>query len=266
MTSEKRTIQEYWTKHAPGINSPDTDTAVGAVQYYNAVDGRRYRLEPYVLPLIRSLESAGKTVLEVGCGLGTDSREFARQGANTVAIDLSISNALLSKTGLTTYGLQGETMNADAENLPLRDESFDIVYSWGVLHHTPDTQRAINELHRVLRPKGRAIVMLYHKGLAYYWIILRRGILSLGFLRERREKLVSKGYDNTPLSKMYAKKEVLGLFSKFSQTRVTCLNFGGIQENPRLKHLWALFKKFPALERKLGSFLIINAKKTDTVS
>ena len=211
--------------------------------------------------MINSLKCTGQPLLEVGCGLGTDSRQFARLGAKVVAIDLSKSNALISKRGLEAYGLEGEVIVADAENLPFRDLSFNLVYSFGVLHHTPDTQRAINEIYRALKQGGSTLIMLYHKGLSYYWIILRYGILSLGLLRLPMEKLISRRYDHTPLSKMYAKRQAKRLFRQFSQIKFECLNFGGIQEHPQLKKLWKLYTRFPILEKMLGSFLIISAKK-----
>jgi len=211
--------------------------------------------------LISILECTGQYLLEVGCGLGTDLRQFARLGAKVVAIDLSKSNALISKRGLEVYELEGEVLVADAENLPFRDSSFNIVYSFGVLHHTPNTQRAINEIYRTLKQGGGTLTMLYHKGLAYYWIILRHGILSLELLQLPMEKLISKRYDHTPLSKMYTRRQAKRLFRQFSQVKLECLNFGGIQEHPQLKKLWKLYTISPILEKMLGSFLIISAKK-----
>lgn len=193
--------------------------------------------------------------------MGSDSRRFSRLGAKVVSTDLSKSNALISKRGFKVCGLDGEVIVADAENLPFRDYSFDFVYSWGVLHHTPHTKKAVNQIYRVLMNGGLVLIMLYHRGLAYYWIILRYGLFSLEILRLPMEKLISKRYDCTPLSKMYTKKQAKALFSIFSQVKLRCINYGGIQEHPRLKILWKVFKKFPILERTFGSFLIITAEK-----
>jgi ubiquinone/menaquinone biosynthesis C-methylase UbiE len=213
--------------------------------------------------LISSLECVEKKLLEVGCGLGSDLRQFARLRAKVVAVELSKSNACISKRGFRVCGLDGEVLVADAEHIPFRNSSFNLVYSFGVLHHTPDTQEAVNEIYRILKRDGRALTMLYHKGLAYYWIILRHGLLSLELLRLPMERLISKRYDHTPLSKMYTKKQAKTLFSKFSYVKLTCINFGGIQENPRLKLLWILFKKAPFLESIFGSFLVIEARRLE---
>ena len=229
--------------------------------FYDAIDEKRFRLEPYVPKLIGSLECAGQQLLEVGCGNGTDLRQFARLGAKVVAIDLTKTNARISKGGLKIYGLEGEVLVADAENLPFRDSSFNLVYSFGVLHHTPNTQKTIHEIHRILKHGGRTLTMLYHKGLSYYWIILRYGFLSFELFRLPMEKLISKRYDHTPLSKMYTRKQVKRMFRQFSNITLDCLNFGGIQVHPQLKNLWKFYTTFPILEKIFGSFLIILAKK-----
>jgi ubiquinone/menaquinone biosynthesis C-methylase UbiE len=257
----KRKIEEYWSRYPPGIDSPSKDIPFGSKPFYEAIDKKRHNLEPYIPQLISSLDPLGKKLLEVGCGLGADMRQFARLGADVVAIELSKSNAYISKHGLKVCGLDGEVLVADAEHLPFRDFVFNLVYSFGVLHHTPDTQKAVSEIYRVLKHDGRILVMLYHKGLAYYWIILRYGLLQLELFRVPMERLISKRYDHTPLSKMYSRKQAKALFAKFSRVRLRCINFGGIRANPRLKLLWALFKKFPTLERIFGSFLIIEAEK-----
>ena len=166
----KRAVEAYWSRNVPGIDM--SGAPVGSEEFYIEVDRHRYRYENYIPPLIHSLAQPGKRVLEVGCGLGTDSREFARQGTQIVSTDLSFDNVARTRRGFETLGLQGRFVTADAEHLPFAAGSFDAVYSFGVLHHTPDTQGAIRELHRVLKREKEGLVMLYHKGLAYYLILL----------------------------------------------------------------------------------------------
>jgi ubiquinone/menaquinone biosynthesis C-methylase UbiE len=102
-------------------------------------------------------------VLEVGCGLGTDGAQFAKAGAVYTGIDLTDAAIDLAKRRFELFQLPGTFRVADAERLDFPDNTFDIVYSHGVLHHTPDTAAAVREVHRVLRPGGKAIVMLYHR-------------------------------------------------------------------------------------------------------
>ena len=119
-------------------------------------------------------------------------------------------------------------MISDGERLPFRTESFDVVYSNGVLHHTPDTAGAIREVHRVLRPGGTAKVMLYHRNSLNYWleIVLRRGVLGLEFLRGRSAAdIMSRviefsDHDARPLVKVYSRKQAAELFSLFKDVKV----------------------------------------------
>ena len=119
-------------------------------------------------------------------------------------------------------------MISDGERLPFRTESFDVVYSNGVLHHTPDTAGAIREVHRVLRPGGTAKVMLYHRNSLNYWveIVLRRGVLGLEFLRGRSaEEIMSRviefsDHDARPLVKVYSRGQARELFGMFKDVRV----------------------------------------------
>jgi len=105
-------------------------------------------------------------------GCGSEAERFARAGAHYTAVDLT--NAAVSITRRRFLaGLQGSFTQGDAENLPFADGSFDLVYSHGVLHHTPDTGRAVREVHRVLSSCGRALIMLYHRGSFNYEINLR---------------------------------------------------------------------------------------------
>lgn len=262
MDSIKKKSQEYWSRLPPGANYPSKDVPYGSKEFYQSADRKRYQLDPYFPTLAESLKCDGKDVLEVGCGLGSDSRLFASLGGRVVSVDLSVSNARHAKHGFETCGLNGTVIVSDAEHLPFKDASFDIVYSLGVLHHTPDTQHAVNEVHRTLRHDGRALVMIYNKGLAYYWILLVYGVLRFELLRTKITQMLSKRYDGAPLSQMFSRKQARGLFSKFSEQKITCVNFGVIQEHPILRILWKIYRTFPLLERLLGSFLIIEARKS----
>jgi len=119
-------------------------------------------------------------------------------------------------------------MISDGERLPFRDQSFDVVYSNGVLHHTPDTAGAIRELHRVLRTGGVAKVMLYHRNSLNYWleIVLRRGVLGAEFLRGRSaEEIMSRVVEHSehearPLVKVYSRKQMRELFCMFKTVKV----------------------------------------------
>jgi ubiquinone/menaquinone biosynthesis C-methylase UbiE len=122
-------------------------------------------------------------VLEIGCGCGSEAERFARAGAHYTALDLTNAALSLTRRRFQLANLEGHFVQGDAEDLPFGDCSFDLVYSHGVLHHTPDTPRTIREIHRVLSPAGRAVVMLYYRDSFNYYV-------NLGIVRRLRAPLL----------------------------------------------------------------------------
>ncbi len=112
-------------------------------------------------------------VLEIGCGLGTMAMNWARQGAKITAIDLNPISVAQTSQRFKLYGLTGLILQMDANNLSFGDQAFDYVYSWGVLHHSPDLQRSVDEAFRVLRPGGGFGIMLYNRRSVFYWHRIR---------------------------------------------------------------------------------------------
>jgi SAM-dependent methyltransferase len=194
-------------------------------------------------------------VLEIGCGLGTDGAQFAKAGADYVGIDLTDAAVDLTRRRFQISQLCGKFLTADAEQLDFADNSFDIVYSHGVLHHTPDTSGAVREIHRVLRPGGRAIVMLYHRDSYNYRVniskLRRAGVHLLRWdagvkfthlltgepedsLREHARRLkkeraylsseefLSQNTDGAgnPLARVYSRSEARLLFKDFSDVEL----------------------------------------------
>jgi SAM-dependent methyltransferase len=155
----KDQVKEFWeelpcgAKHA---SSPE-----GTPQYFAEVERRRYELEPFIARHARFAETDGRHVLEIGVGLGTDFVQFVRAGADATGVDLTEHGVRLVRDRLALEDLEATVVVADAEQLPFETGSFDVVYSWGVLHHTTDPDRAMREALRVLRPGGRVCVMLY---------------------------------------------------------------------------------------------------------
>jgi ubiquinone/menaquinone biosynthesis C-methylase UbiE len=112
----------------------------------------------------------GKDVLEVGCGSGFAVQMFAEAGARVTAVDLTEWAVETTQRRLTAFGLEAEVFEADAETLPLDDNAFDLVFSWGVIHHTTDMDRALAELVRVCRPGGRVVIMVYHRRSLFFLV------------------------------------------------------------------------------------------------
>jgi SAM-dependent methyltransferase len=127
------------------------------------VEAHRYALEPHILELVQFERWAGKDVLEAGCGIATDGMRFARAGARYTGIDFSATALDLARRRLALEGGAAAFVQGSVVDLPFPDASFDLLYSNGVIHHLRETQRAIDEFHRVLRPGGTALVMVYHR-------------------------------------------------------------------------------------------------------
>lgn len=171
----KERVRAFWQANPCGVKF--ADAAPGTRHFYELVEAHRYTKEWHI-PIAANFASArGLRVLEIGCGLGTDGAQFAAAGADYTGVDLTDAAVELARKRFELFDLPGKFQTADAENLDFADESFDLVYSHGVLHHTPETAKAVKEIHRVLRPGGRAVVMLYHRGSYNYRVnisLLRR--------------------------------------------------------------------------------------------
>jgi SAM-dependent methyltransferase len=206
----KGAVRSFWERTPCG--SWDATAPEGTAEYYAQIERRRYELEPFIHDFARFGETRGKRVLEIGVGLGTDHVQFARAGAELSGVDLTDKGVALVRRRLELEDLSSELQVADAERLPFEDGAFDVVYSWGVLHHTPDTPRAVAEAVRVLRPGGRLCAMLYarHAWVSYgLWArhgpLSRRPFRSLAdVLHHHMESLGTKGYTKRELRRMFA--------------------------------------------------------------
>src|SRR5947207_8795298 len=167
----KERVRAFWQAHPCGTKFSDAE--MGTREFFDRVEAHRYGKEWHI-PIAANFKSTrGLKVLEIGCGLGTDGAQFAKAGADYTGIDLTEASIELARKRFELSGLKGEFRVADAEKLDFADETFDVVYSHGVLHHTPDTAGAVREIQRILKPGGRAIVMLYHRGSYNYRIGIR---------------------------------------------------------------------------------------------
>jgi SAM-dependent methyltransferase len=192
---------------------------------------QRYALEPYLRPFARFEAARGLDVLEIGLGLGADHLEFARARPRTLAgVDVTSRAAGLTASRLRLAGLTPRTMVADAERLPFRDSSFDLVYSWGVLHHAADPPATIGELHRVLRPGGRARVMLYHRRSLVGFMLWARYALLRGRPWTDMQTVFDRHMES-PGTRAFTVSEAQALFAKFDPVTVNVqLTFADLLE------------------------------------
>jgi ubiquinone/menaquinone biosynthesis C-methylase UbiE len=240
-------VREWWNARPCG--SRVSDEEIGSKAFFEDIEQHRYKQEYHIPKIARFEDWKGRKILEIGCGLGTDLLQFARAGANVTGIDLTPRSVELTSKRFELFGAEGHFEVGDAENLRFPDETFDLVYSHGVLHHTPNTQKAVDEIYRVLRPEGKAIIMLYHKHSYNYWInvrmlraaafsLIRRGVsvellsrvtgINVDLLKEYDKVIKGKSEwsaqdllnNNTdgpgnPLSKVFTRGEARRMFFRF---------------------------------------------------
>jgi ubiquinone/menaquinone biosynthesis C-methylase UbiE len=178
-TVSKGDVEKFWDANPCGYKKSDNPLDR---TFFEEATAKRYADQWHIPELVRFERFRGKKVLEIGCGMGIDGSQFARHGALYTGVDLTSAALNLSTRHFKAKQLDGDFLKADAENLPFPGEHFDCVYSHGVLHHTPNIQKALAEIHRVLIPGGDLILMLYNKhSYDYYvtYLLYYRGLAML---------------------------------------------------------------------------------------
>jgi SAM-dependent methyltransferase len=217
---DELTVQRFWQDHACG------DAQIGGLydrfngdreQFFTDYDSFRYRLERHIPSCIKSLHVAGKRVLEIGLGEGSESELLIREGARWTGIDLTPESVDRVRTRLTLRDLPlpYQDLRQDSVlDLPFADDSFDIVFSHGVLHHVPDIRQAQQEIWRVLRPGGELVIMVYARWSLNYLVsigVLRRAALLAAVLLARAGIRMS-GRPDGMLAAHLANARKVGLF------------------------------------------------------
>ncbi len=213
---EKSLVRKHWEQRPCGMIE---GLEPGSKEYFDRVEARRYTLEPFIPSFAQFWRWRGQRVLEVGVGQGTDFLQFARAGATLSGVDLTQASIELASKRLAYEGLQADLRRADAESLPFEDDAFDLVYSWGVLHHTPNTERSIDEVRRVTAPEGEARIMLYSRRswtALGHWLRygLGRGRPGRTFTQILSEHTESHG------TKAYTQRELEEMFSAWRDVRL----------------------------------------------
>jgi len=228
----------------------------------------RYRLEPYIFDFAQFSSSRGQRVLEIGVGMGADYEQWLRAGAIATGVDLSQESLAHTRQRCEIAGFKPDLHLADAEKLPFQNETFDVVYSYGVMHHSPDPAQCINEALRVLKPGGTARIMLYHDpSVTGLMLWLRYGIWKGQSVRRCvYEHLESPG------TKAFSMNEVLSMMSSFENVAVEqvfspgdlLLNKPSTKFQGRFYSLaWKLFPRSVVRRfgKRWGLFLLITANK-----
>jgi SAM-dependent methyltransferase len=264
----KQTVCDFWNDASCGEHLL---LDAGDKSGYRGQMAKRYSLEPYIEGFAGFDRARDLDVLEIGVGLGADHQRFAEGGARLTGIDLTDRAVEHTQRRFDLFGLSSDLRVGDAEALPFADESFDVIYSWGVLHHSPDTARAIDEVWRVLRRGGTARIMIYHTyALVGYMLWLRYALLTGKPWRTLAD--IYARHLESPGTKAYTIGEAQGLFQRFGEVRIsTVLTHGDLLESEAgQRHRgWLLSLAKRLWPRKLlrralsghGLFMLIEAKK-----
>lgn len=255
--------QEQWDRDACGSHYVK-DAPEGTLDWYREAEEYRFgTYAPWMPDVMEFADHSGEDVLEIGAGMGTDLSQFAQHGARVTDIDLSAGHLDHARRNFELRGLAGRFIHHDAESLPFDDASFDLVYSNGVIHHTPNTQRVITEIRRVLRPGGRTVLMVYAENSLHYWRNLfydlgvkegRLGRRSMGEIMS--ESVEISEYGQRPLVKVYTRRRARELMEGFAEVEILQRQMLP-NERPRVLR-WL---PTSVLERVAGWNLIVKAEK-----
>lgn len=208
----KDAVRSHWEADPCGAKLVSAE--LGTAEFYEQMERERYALEPFIRGFAQFERWRERDVLEVGVGAGTDFVQFARNGARLSGIDLTDAAVELVQKRLALEHLEADVRVGDAEELPFADASFDLVYSWGVLHHTPDTRKAVEEVRRVVRPGGEARIMLYSRRSWVAYGLWARYALAVGKPQRSLAEVVANHMES-PGTKAYTSAELHDLFSSF---------------------------------------------------
>lgn len=197
-------IREYWNEHIHDLAI--AKHPVGSEGFFEDLTEYRFDKLRYLPKVVDFKGYRDKKILEIGCGVGIDLLKFAKEGASVVGIDLAEKSIDLARKNFSFGGVDGEFIRMDGEKTTFEDGTFDMVYAHGVIQYTDDAQGMVNEIHRVLKPGGEAVMMVYNR------------ISWLNFLSKLMK--VELEHEDAPVLKKYSIKEFKSLLGDFSSVKV----------------------------------------------
>jgi 2-polyprenyl-3-methyl-5-hydroxy-6-metoxy-1,4-benzoquinol methylase len=263
-------VKDYWNQRPCNIRH--STKPVGTKEYFDEVEARKYFVEPHIPRFAEFEKWKGKKVLEIGCGLGTDTINFARYGAQVTAVDLSEKSLELAKKRAEVYGLQDKITfyrgNSEELTQLVPIETYDLVYSFGVIHHTPHPERVIEQIRNYVQPGSTIKIMVYNRySWKALWILITYGKGQFW----RAEELVarySEAQEGCPVTYTYTPAEAERLLNGFevSEYWVDHIFPYSIPEYKQYQYTkvwyfrWMPQPLFRWLERNFGWHLCVTAR------
>tara|TARA_B100001057_G_scaffold500688_1_gene617166 strand:+ start:7940 stop:8728 length:789 start_codon:yes stop_codon:yes gene_type:complete len=249
-------IKKYWNERPCNLNHSKLE--LGSKEYFDEVERKKHFVEPHIISFANFSNYSGKKVLEIGCGIGTATVNFIRNGAYYTGIELSDESLKICKQRLAVYDLSGVLYNLNAEdNIDfLGVESFDLIYSFGVIHHSPNPEKIMANAYKLLKPGGTLKIMVYAEN---SW---KKMLID-------KDQEQYEAQNGCPLAYTYTHDEVKSLLKNFknihiNQTHIFPYKIEPYKNNIYEKEEW--FKvmsdtMFKILEEKLGWHLCVTATK-----
>jgi SAM-dependent methyltransferase len=246
-------VREYWNAHIHDLEI--TRHPVGSEGFFSDLDQYHFEKLHHLLRLVPFDGMAGKRVLEIGCGAGTDLVRFARGGAEVYGVDLAESAIELARRNFALQGLTAELRAANGEALPFGDDFFDLVYAHGVVQYTGSDRRLVDEARRVVKPGGTVIVQVYNRR---SWLNALSKLMNVGLEHE-----------DAPVLRKYSWGELERLLRGFSEVRIVAERFpvksrlhGGWKGRAFNTFFVGAFNALPRrLVRRLGWHLLAFCRK-----
>lgn len=247
-------VRAFWDRRPCNIRHSSLE--VGTRAYFDEVERRKYFVEPHIPRFAQFDRWKGKKVLEIGCGIGTDAVNFARAGADYSAIELSAVSLEMAKNRFEVFGLNGRFVQGNSEELSqfFPGVSFDLVYSFGVIHHTPEPAKVIREIRKVISADGELRVMLYAKN-SWKNLMIEAGLDQ------------PEAQTGCPIAFTYTPEDVRALLDRFNVLSIEQTHIFPYVIEKYVRYEYVLqpwFEAMPremfdALERNLGWHMLVTA-------
>jgi ubiquinone/menaquinone biosynthesis C-methylase UbiE len=262
-------VRDWWDSRP--CNLHHSDAPVGSRRYFAEVEARKYRVEPHIPGFAEFDRWAGRRVLEIGCGIGTDTINFARAGATVVATDLSAESVRIASDRAVLFEVDDQVrfVNGDAERLDdlLDSEPFDLIYSFGVIHHSPHPDRILQQAYRFAGPSSELRIMLYHRRSTKVLALIARHPLRALRGVDRAVAVQSEAQRGSPVTYSYTRRQARRLVERagFNVETVTVDHIFPYAIGPYRQHVlrrrwyWRPIppRMFRWLERRFGWHLLI---------